>query len=159
SRTSATSNRAGLTPLQEELAVTRGHRARRIVLPPNHMDDGDATPELEDVGARTCGRRAGRAQIVDREVDRLGPAGGAALVDQSENRRQLEECAQDAAVNRRQHYVADDFLAERQHALEPAVDPLSRNAEKAGVRNRREHRAHGCSSPPSGAPPGTRRWN
>src|SRR5207249_4044302 len=70
--------------LHQELAVARGDRARRIVLPGNYMYHGDPTAELEDVGAGACGGRAGGAEIVDREVDRLRHAVGAALVGQPE---------------------------------------------------------------------------
>src|SRR5262249_13508518 len=79
---------------QEKLAVPGDHRAATILLPGDHPDVRDAPAELEDLRARTCGRRARRAEVVDAERDRLRDTVAAALLEQVKQGRELEEGAE-----------------------------------------------------------------
>jgi hypothetical protein len=62
-----------------------------------------------------------------------------------QQRRELEEGAEDAAVHRGERGVADDLPPEGQHALERAVGALDLDAEEARVGDRVDDPAH---SPP-----------
>src|SRR5262249_51408190 len=119
----------------------------RVVLPGDDVDVRDPAPELEDVGACAGRRRPRAAQVVDAEGDRLRHALGAALVEQPEEGRQLEERAEHAAVDGRQTRVADELVAERQHAVPAPVDLLGVDAEEARVRDRLEDALHDVFSP------------
>src|SRR5262249_56132170 len=103
---------------QEKLAVPGDHRAATILLPGDHPDVRDAPAELEDLRARTCGRRARRAEVVDAERDRLRDTVAAALLEQVKQGRELEEAADDAAVHRGQGGIGGDLLPGRGDALE-----------------------------------------
>src|SRR5438128_10359012 len=84
---------------QQELAVPGDHGAVPVVLPCDDADVRDAAPELEDLGARPRRRGTGGAQVVDAERDRLRHPVTAAVVDEAEQRRELQEGAEDAAVH------------------------------------------------------------
>src|SRR5262249_51021647 len=103
---------------------------------------GNATPELEDLCTGPGGMRARGAQVVDAEGDRLRHGAAAALVEQPQQCRELEERAEHAAVHGGKRGVADDLLAERQHALEDVVDALQVDAEEACVGDDVEDPAH-----------------
>src|SRR5881409_1760548 len=118
---------------QKELAVPGDHRAAAVVLPGDDANVGDAAPELEDLGARSRRRRTRRAQVIDAERDRFRHALAAAVVEEVQQRRELEEGAEDAAVHCGEGGVADDLVPERQDALEGAVAALDLDAEEARV--------------------------
>src|SRR5213596_706354 len=116
---------------QKELAVPGDHRARAVVLPGDDANVGDAAPELEDLGARSGRQRTRRAQVVDAERDRLRHAFNVAVVEEPQQRRELEEGAENAAVHGGKGGVADDLVPERQDAFEGPVAALDLDAEEA----------------------------
>src|SRR5947208_6138009 len=118
---------------QKELTVPGDHRAAAVVLPGDDANVGDAAPELEDLGARSRRQRTRRAQVVDTERDRFRHAFAAALLEEVQQRRELEEGAEDAAVHGGKGGVADDLVPEPQDALEDAVAALDLDAEEARV--------------------------
>src|SRR5437867_5528310 len=118
---------------QKELAVPGDHRAAAIVLPGDDADVGDAAPELEDLGARSRREGTRRAQVIDAERDRFRHTFTAGVVEEVQQRRELEEGAEDAAVHGGKGGVADDLVPERQDALEGAVAALDLDAEEARV--------------------------
>src|SRR5438309_7763770 len=120
---------------QKELTVPGDHRAAAVVLPGDDAHVGDAAPELEDLGARSRRRRTRRAQVIDAERDRFRHALAAAVVEEVQQRRELEEGAENAAVHGGTGGVADDLVPERQDALEGAVAALDLDAEEARVRD------------------------
>src|SRR5438552_15207533 len=120
---------------QKELAVPGDHRAAAVVLPGDDAHVGDAAPELEDLGARSGRRRTRRAQVIDAERDRLRHALAAAVVEEVQQRRELQEGAEDAAVHGGKGGVADDLVPERQDAFEGPVAALDLDAEEARVRD------------------------
>src|SRR5437867_1999998 len=131
---------------EKELTVPGHYGTGGIVLPGDDAHVGDATPELEDLGARSRRRRTGRAQVVDAEGDRLRHALAARVVDQPHQRRELEESAEHAAVHGRQRGVADDLLPEREDALERVAAVLDLDAEETGVGDDLEDAVHRASS-------------
>src|SRR5262249_41432784 len=93
---------------------------------------------VHDLGPPERVARTGRAQVVDAEVDRLRNALAVRELDRLHERRQLEERADHAAVQRRQRDVPDQIVTERQHthdALRIVLDP---NAEEDRVGNQRQ---------------------
>src|SRR5438094_2277318 len=120
---------------QKELTVPGDHRAAAVVLPGDDAHVGDAAPELEDLGAGSSRKRARGAQVVDAERDRLRHAFAAALVEETQQRRQLEEGAENATVHGGKRGVADYLWPDRQDALEGAVAALDLDAEEARVRD------------------------
>src|SRR5205823_7481149 len=118
---------------EKELAVPGDHRAAAVVLPGDDAHVGDAAPELEDLGARSRRRRTRRPQVIDAERDRLRHALAAAVVEEVQQRRELEEGAEDAAVHGGEGGVADDLVPERQDALAGAAAALDLEAEEARV--------------------------
>src|SRR5207247_9968651 len=84
---------------EKELAVPGDHRAAAVVLPGDDANVGDAAPELEDLGARSRRQRTRRTQVIDAERDRFRYALTAAVVEEVQQRRELEEGAEDAAVH------------------------------------------------------------
>src|SRR5881628_2221200 len=127
---------------QKELAVPGDDRTAAVVLPGDDADVGDAAPELEDLGARPRRRRTRGAQVVDAERDRLRHALTGILVEEAQERRELEEGAENAAVHRGQGRVADDLLPEGEDALEGAVGALDLDAEEARVGDRVDDAVH-----------------
>src|SRR5437016_8418775 len=120
---------------QKELTVPGDHRAAAVVLQGDDANVGDAAPVLEDVGAGSGRKRARGAQVVDAGRDRLRHAFAAALVEETQQRRQLEEGAENATVHGGKRGVADDLVPERQHALEDAIAAFHLDAEEARVRD------------------------
>src|SRR5213079_1685064 len=120
---------------EKELTVPGDHRAAAVVLPGDDAHVGDAAPELEDLGARSRRQRTRRAQVIDAERDRFRHALAAAVVEEVQQRRELEEGAENAAVHGGKGGVADDLVPERQDALEGAVVALDLDAEEARVRD------------------------
>src|SRR5437867_11457936 len=118
---------------QKELTVPGDHRAAAIVLPGDDADVGDAGPELEDLGARSRREGTRRAQVIDAERDRFRHTFTAGVVEEVQQRRELEEGAEHAAVHGGKGGVADDLVPERQDALEGAVAAFDLDAEEARV--------------------------
>src|SRR2546428_11819435 len=106
---------------QKELAVPGDHRAAAVVLPGDDANVGDAAPELEDLGARSRRQWTRRAQVIDAERDRFRHALAAAVVEEVQQRRELEEGAENAAMHGGEGRGADDLVPERQEALRGAA--------------------------------------
>src|SRR5690349_3794182 len=85
----------------QELAVGGSDGTLALVLPRDHAHVRDATPELEDLAACAGLARTGRAQVVHREADGSRYVRESALVDEAQERGQLEERPDHAAVDRR----------------------------------------------------------
>src|SRR5262249_39381772 len=96
----------------QKMPVRDGDRSVRIVLPCLRANVGDSPAVLGDRRARVRVARPGRAQVLDREVDRLGEPITLPFADELEDRRHLEKCTDHATVYRRQVRVADDAWIE-----------------------------------------------
>src|SRR6476660_740993 len=90
----------------------RGDRLGRIVLPGVCLESDDAPALLDDRRLGIAVQRAARAQVVDRQADRLGQRQGAELARHTYNRGRFEEGAGHAAVDGGQDRVADDLWRE-----------------------------------------------
>src|ERR1700738_4731045 len=90
-----------------------GDRLGRIVLPGLCRESDDAPALLDDRRLGIAVQWAARAQVVDRQADRLGQRQGAELARHTHNRRRFEEGSGHAAVDGGQDRVADDLWRER----------------------------------------------
>src|SRR5207302_4405783 len=93
----------------------RGDRLGRILLPGLCLESDDAPALLDDRRPGVAVQREARAQVVDRQADRLGQRYGAELARHAHNRRRFEEGAGHAAVDGGQDRVADALWRERRH--------------------------------------------
>src|SRR6056297_2896851 len=155
--------RAGslIAPRHEEMPRGLREGAAAVVLPRLDMDAGIAPPRTVDLRARIGVARQPRAQVIDREIDRLGQARQAPLrqrvgIDraaldllpegrpaQPDDRGDLEKRGGGPAVQRRQDRVADELVVEGHHRGELVAAPLERDAEKPDVRNTVHERLEG----------------
>ena len=91
---------------------------------------------LDDRDIGVAVDRPSRTQVVDGQVDRLRLRAGAQFARDPEDRRGFEEGADQAAMDGRQHRIADDLLRERHHQRAVAVDTDPEPAREGTDRER-----------------------
>src|SRR5258705_12958297 len=113
----------------------RGDWLGRIVLPSLCLESDDAPALLDDRRLGIAVQRAARAQVVDRQADRLGQRQGAELARHTHNRRRFEEGAGHAAVDGGQDRVADGLWRERHDQVPSSPTRMPRQRAKGLLAN------------------------
>ena len=113
----------------------QGDRVGAGLLPGLDMDIGDATANLADLGAGIGGQGPGRAQIFHRNIDGARLAGQALLDRDLRQGRHLHKGAQNPAMDRGKHRVADKVRGKGQDGGHLIARQLGPDAQITGIGN------------------------